>query len=187
MQLSTVFRNFLAAHKELSLTLISCSDMFCVPAFLGRLSPNARRAVTSLELLYTGKAPALAFKTLATCVGLRRLRLILCGFETIILLRQQFTGALKLPGVNDCLKLRGLTHVDIHQVPAHCPWWETYFTDINQFREALQVLKRPHDPVRLARLDKKDYPNRLHRSVFGKANVTTRMESKLIGTAPQAD
>ena len=127
----------------------------------------------------------MAFKMLATCVGLRRLCLILCDYETIRLSRRQYTGALKLPGLNDCFKLRGLTHIDVCRAPVHGSRWMSYFTDIDEFQEALQVLKEPHDAARLARLDKKDYPNRLHRSIFGKANVTTRMESKLLGTPAQ--
>ena len=163
-------------------------DLECVPGFLGQLSPNSRRAIVSLKLFYVGKAPAAAFKMLATCVGLRRLELVLHGYQTISLMQSSNRCVMKLYGLGDCLKLRGLTHIDVHRDHEHDDnhkWLNEYFADLPRFREALQVLKQPHDPARLARLDKKDYPSRLHRSVFGKANVTTRMENQVMGTTPQ--
>lgn len=160
-------------------------DLECVPKFLGKLSSDSRRAIATIKLSYVGKAPAAAFKMLATCVGLRRLQIMLEEYDTFLLMRRSHRSVMKLTGLGDCLKLRGLTHVAVDRHGCEQDFIEEFYADLPKFREALQVLKQPQDPARLARLDKKDYPNKLHRSVFGKANVTTRMENKVMGTTPQ--
>ena len=160
------------------------TDLGKVLSFLGRLSPNLRRAVTSLELKYVGTAPAQANKILATCTGLRQLSIIF-SYQTAYMMRGFGTSLMKLRGLKDLLKLRGLKQVGIERDPRFsAEAFDGLFKEMPEFEKALEVLKTPHDPKTLARLDKKDYPNKLHRSIFGKANVATRMENKIMGTAP---
>lgn len=46
--------------------------------------------------------------------------------------------------------------------------------------EALQVLKQPYSEAAIRRQDKKDYPpEKAKRTVFGRANVVTRAETRL--------
>lgn len=168
-------------------TTFEIEDLRCVPKFFGSLSPNSRRAITSINLWYVGKAPAAAFKMLATCVGLRNLRINMHDWETNAMMRYPEGNLMKLPGLRECLEMRGFAHVDVAvERGGDLPdFMEKYWANLSKLCEALQVLKQPHEPSRIARLNKIDYPNRLHRSIFGRANVTTRMENKVMGTTPE--
>ena len=94
-------------------TTFELEDLRCVPKFFGSLSPNSRRAVASINLWYVGKAPAAAFKMLATCVGLRRLRINMHDWETHDMMSYPDNDLMNLPGLRECLKMRGIAHVDV--------------------------------------------------------------------------
>ncbi|KAK4696619.1 hypothetical protein P7C71_g1335, partial [Lecanoromycetidae sp. Uapishka_2] len=153
--------------------------------FLTRISVNARRAIASIWVGYFGTTPAKTFKLLKECVGLRRLTIELqqSSIGTIPWVAKSMGYQLmKIYGLADLLKIRGLQEVEVELgQPTLIPLLRNFDEELVLFKEALQVLKQPHTAAQLTRQEKKDYPHGVGRTIFGKANVTTRMEKKVMG------
>lgn len=154
--------------------------------FLSHISVEGRRSIASIYVGYFGAAPARTFKLLRECVGLRRLTLELqqmsIGTVPWIVKLQRYK-LMKIHGLADLLKIRGLQIVKVESGGLNESVFIREFDDeLVTFKEALQVLKQPHNPAQLRRQEKKDYPHGVGRTLFGKANVTTRMEKKVMGT-----
>ena len=153
--------------------------------FLTCLPPDHRRVISSISLNYYGINEAMATRALATCVGLRRLRITISTISLAsirpILWRRGEASLTRINGFRDLLRLRGLAELEV------CIE-EGVYTDPNYanrlcggtqvFVDALQVLKKPRGKGQLTRQEKKDYPQKASRTVFGKANVITRTEIK---------
>lgn len=150
---------------------------------LKTLAPDNRRAIKSISVDYVGQSPAKAFAFLQTCVGLRQLRITFSNgqYRVWCHIGADFEPE-KITGFRAMAKIRGLTHLGIG---IYTPGDRDMGMFVLQIQDALSRLLEPHDPAFITRLDKKDYPDKNHRSVFGKANVATRMEHKVMGTKPQ--
>ena len=153
-------------------------------AFLSGIGPTSRRYITSIRFIYDGRAPARAIKVLKECVGLRRLT-ILITFTTIYLI-QGIYKLTRLHGCTDLLKVRGIEELEI--IVREDASTHPLFNDkmVREFREALQIVKKPYPPAHFTRQEKKYYPQSSGRTVFGKANVKTRAEKKLLALYPSS-
>lgn len=154
-------------------------DMF--ESFVSKLRPDYRRSIARMTLCYFGRAPARAMKLLRECVGLRSLSIILDCMTVYHMPYNKGTGfrdIKKLHGMNDLLKVRGIRNLQItlKAMPER----------FSVFNSAVQVLKEPHSDVWLRRQEAKDYPQKATRTIFGKANVMTRTEKKVMGTQSSA-
>ena len=156
-------------------------DVDLLEVFVQKMRPDFRRLIRRVTVNYSGRAPARAMRSLATCIGLLELTLKF-SFDTYLCIRAPYTF-MTLIGFKDLLKIRGLTDVkiDTEAMDTHP------FRDIRDFRmkdelaSALQILKKPHNPGNLKKQEKKDYPKgKSQRTVFGKANVITRTEKKIM-------
>lgn len=149
---------------------------------LEHIKPDFRRLLRRITVRYMGYAPAKAMKALATCISLSELTLEICMSTGI--LERGYQGLMKLNGLNDLLKIRGLEKVtlDTEDIDSHPRHHFGTFSDKDALADALQILKEPHDPAKLKRQEAKDYPKeKSQRTVFGKANVMTRTESRVRG------
>ncbi len=158
-------------------------DLDMLTEYLQRLRPDFRRLITHVTVRYIGRAPARAMKALSGCISLRKLTLDI-SFMTIYQTRITSAGLMTLTGMNDLLKLRGLEKVNLDTTRLDsglktAAWLSQGMSNVV---DAIQVLKKPHDPARLKRQEAKDYPKgKSQRTVFGKANVITRTERKVMG------
>lgn len=152
--------------------------------FLSSLTVDSRRGIGSISFRYSGAAPAKTMKLLKECVGLRRLsiELIQDTLSHVPFSKSFEYQLLKLHGLGDLLKIRGIEELEITVAGPSFQDSAELRDAIPAFRETLQVLKQPHPTAQLKRQEKKDYPQTLGRTVFGKANVITRMEKKIMGT-----
>ncbi len=66
---------------------------------------------------------------------------------------------MKIYGLSDLLKVRGLTEVEVELgTPEIDGFIRSFDDDLVVFKETLQVLKQPHSAAQLKRQEKKDYP-----------------------------
>ena len=150
--------------------------------FLSCISAISRRSIFSVSFTYQGQAPARAMRSLRQCVGLRRLTIQIsywtCG---LCPLKDQIghSGLMKLWGMNDLLKIRGITELEVFEKPALYPYYCRFAEQIPAFEKTLQILKMPHKAAQLTRQMNKDYPQSKAKPVRGKTNVKTRTEVKL--------
>lgn len=157
--------------------------------FLNAISVSSRRSLASISFVYFGNSPARSIKALKECVGLRNLRIEIdlwslgtlsyssCWYE-----KDDLPGLAKMHGMGNLLKIRGIKDLEM-----------VFHGDLDRYREdilpreamkaALEVLKKPRKAAQLTRQERKDYPEPVGRTVFGKANVTTRGEKKMMGNA----
>ena len=150
--------------------------------FLGKIGAEYRWQIASIAVVYNGKAPAKAVKRLTECVGLRRLTLKV-NTHSFGRMDPSTPNDARLIGMNDLLRIRGLDRLDIVANGGKY----TYFTTklfptedlADGLRERLEVLKLPRDPKQLKRQERKDFPTKSKRTVFGAANVVTRSEKQL--------
>lgn len=144
--------------------------------FLTSIGPDYRRNIHSLDLTYSGKAPAKAMKLLTECIGLRSLRLCLT-YGTLEHVRRACQLS-KMNGAKDLFRLRGIEQVvlDDRELSPTYNW-----LDFDQFKKDIEVVKMPHTEAQLKRQEQKDYPHKATRTVFGKANVMTRTEKQVMG------
>ena len=157
-------------------------DVDLLTRFLQTLRPDFRRLITQMTVHYYGRAPAKAMKALSGCISLTQLTLEL-SVLTAYCMTQKSAGVMTLMGLKDLLKIRGLQDVNIgtsrinlQEAPMG------YLAEITIQGDTLQVLKEPHNPIKLKRLEAKDYPKgKSQRTIFGKANVITRAERKIMG------
>ena len=125
----------------------------------------------------------MAAKALNTCVGLRHLQL---HFRESSVYQVRFSwqgrdvkGWRKLNGLNDLLKIRGLTELRLTRSASSS--FNFYFGNWQTFVEALQVMKQPHKKRHLTMQTNKDFPMQAVREVFGNTNFITRAERRLTG------
>lgn len=152
-------------------------DMNLLNVFVQKMRPDFRRLIRRVTVHYCGRAPARTMRSLATCVGLSELTLKF-SYGTLPY------SPMTLTGLKDLLKIRGLTDVKIDtEVMDTHPAQPLYaFKSKDELASALQVLKKPHNPGNLKKQEEKDYPKgKSQRTVFGKANVITRTEKKIMG------
>lgn len=163
-------------------------DLRGLEKFLNRIPPTFRRAVASISLKYDYGAAARTMRMLSGCLGLRHLCIVLLPGHMFPTPPYRMHGLMQLQGLNDMLKIRGLEKVEVLVKP-----WDSGSTiyavweDLPEFEKALEVLKEPHTKAQLARQDKKDFPQKASRQIFGKANVVTRAERKLLDSQASAD
>ena len=150
--------------------------------FVSKIGPECRWQLARLKIGYCGKAPTRAIKRLVDCVGLRELELKIHSYS-IAFLGDVFPYAPRLHGIKELLKVRGLTKLEVDFSEYRACSYPEY--DAEKVKpaviEQLQVLKQPHDPKKLKRQEKKDFPAKTtRRIVFGSANVVTRAEKRLL-------
>ena len=150
------------------------------------IAVEARRSLYSICFRYHGTAPAQAMRALKECIGLRCLTIEFDRYSLghIPYNAKTFMNPFKLGklhGLQGLLKIRGIKELDVIMEMAFTSNWSGVADQIDDFRESLQVLKLPRPAAQLLRQEKKDYPEKLgRRTVFGQANVTTRMEKKIM-------
>ncbi|KAL8791279.1 MAG: hypothetical protein Q9195_005968 [Heterodermia aff. obscurata] len=153
--------------------------------FLSKIGPEYRWQIASITVNHNGRAPARAVKRLAECVGLRRLTLHIESYS--------FGGNPRSPhearllGMKDLLRMRGLDKIvisyDVDEM--HFLFKSTFLPQqdvIDSLKERLEVLKEARDPKQLMKQEKKDFPTKAKRTVFGAANVVTRSERQMLDT-----
>ncbi|KAL8848811.1 MAG: hypothetical protein Q9221_006189 [Calogaya cf. arnoldii] len=151
-------------------------DLDALSYFLSKLNPDSRRCITSVILSdYYGRHPARSMKILRGCVSLRQLTLMFAS------------GAFNygnipwhsVHGLKDLLQIRGIQCLKTNK--PNTDWlWVGASTKWPELVKKLQVLKQPYSEAAIRRQDKKDYPpEKAKRTVFGRANVLTRAETRL--------
>ena len=153
--------------------------------FLSKVGAECRWQIASITINYKGKAPAKAVKRLTECVGLRRLTLHI-NTHSFGRVDPRTPNEVRLIGMSDLLRIRGLDRIDIVNHAGKYTYFTTkLFTTedlVDGLREHLEVLKLPRDPKQLKRQERKDFPTKSKRTVFGAANVVTRSEKQLQDT-----
>lgn len=121
---------------------------------LSVLRLNLRRSIRSISVDFIGTTPAKATRLLAQCVGLRHLTLTFdFGSRN---LSQGRTRMITLCGVKDLLHLRGLKTLKLELEPPLLHYYTQFWDTFPELGAALQILKQPHDPAFLAKMQKKD-------------------------------
>ena len=163
------------------------SSLITLVEFLESAGPVCFQNLTSITFTYQGWYAAKAFKRLGECLALESVSIIVnvCTPEHDVGFGKRLL--VKSAGMKDLLKIRGIKNLEI-ELREYFGFRRTtgnpyvIAPDEEQFVEALQVLKQPQDPAKIKRLLAKFTPKeKAQRSVFGKANVITRAERKLIG------
>ena len=150
-------------------------NLDCMEKFIGKVGAAYRWQITSISVGYIGRAPAKAFKRLNECVGLRELTLSLYWFG-LRLGTADTKRKVSMPGMKDLLRIRGLDKVKI--VADDEAGWALRVSDLDSLKKQLEVLKEPRDPKQVKRQEKKNFPTKAKRTVFGAANVVTRSEKQ---------
>ncbi|KAL9581855.1 MAG: hypothetical protein Q9212_003645 [Teloschistes hypoglaucus] len=142
------------------------------------LSVDYRRQFRSIKINWGRDECSTAARRLQGFVSLRRLSIQFDGslFRWFFIPDQ---GAVFKPwGVGELLKVRGIKDLELN---ISCG--DHYYEEYTKLVEKLQVLRKPYSVAALRRQHKIDYPpKRVQRSVFGKANVVTRSERKMIAS-----
>ena len=156
-------------------------DLDRMEQFLNQVGAEYRWQIASISVRYYGKAPARAVKRLRECVGLRVLRLDITSYsfgrgdpntphETPLL------------AMKDLLRIRGLDSIDLSVIGGDSLYVSDTLVPTHNLAERLEkrlkVLTEPRDPKQLKRQEKKDFPTKAKRTIFGAANVVTRSEKK---------
>ena len=153
--------------------------------FLNKVGAESRWQISTIAVNYHGKAPARAVKRLTACVGLRRLTL---NLDSLAFARLDPNNPrdTRLIGMKDLLRIRGLDRIDLVSLDEESLFLPitslSQNTVINNLKERLKVLKEAHDPKQLKRQEKKDFPTKAKRTIFGAANVLTRSERQMLDT-----
>ncbi|KAL8822166.1 MAG: hypothetical protein Q9191_007094 [Dirinaria sp. TL-2023a] len=159
--------------------LFSFENLDRFESFSCAIGPDARWQLRKVAVDYAGYAPARAVKSLVRCMGLKELEVNVHWWSW-----SKCPGSGSPPqlyGHKDFLRIRGLEQllVNVDQYnrnrdPAVQLYWP-------EFMKTLEVLKQPRDPRTLKRQEAKDFPpQKATRTVFGKANVVTRSERKML-------
>ena len=154
--------------------------------FLAKIGADYRWQLARVRIRYYGSSPARAIKPIASCVGLRELTLDIEPNSTVSTSKQLAPAEMQIFGMKHLLRLRGLKKLELKAPThlyngAHYPLDQVALQEFMTSLEArLQVLKQPIDPKFIKRLDKKDFPVKKMRTVFGAANVVTRYVSSHI-------
>ncbi|KAI4251078.1 MAG: hypothetical protein LQ352_005079 [Teloschistes flavicans] len=141
-----------------------------------KLNVDYRRQIRSIEITWGSDCCSSAAKFLQSCVSLRRLSIKFDGslFHWFVVPGQR--PVFKAWGVGELLKVRGIRDLDLTISSG-----DHYSKEYEELFQKLQVLRQPYSAAALRRQDKIDYPpKKAQRSVFGKANVVTRSERKMI-------
>ncbi|KAL9588650.1 MAG: hypothetical protein Q9203_002544 [Teloschistes exilis] len=142
------------------------------------LSVVYRRQFRSIKISWDRYDCSGAAKFLQGCVSLRRLNI---QFQGSLFRWCLIPDQIKPWGVGELLKVRGI--IDLELNISH---WDHYPKHYKELVEKLQVLKQPYSVAALRRREKIDYPpKKAQRRVFGKANVVTRSERKMIANGQQ--
>ena len=158
-------------------------------AFLSAISVSSRRSLVSISFKYYGLTPATSIKSLKECVGLRNLKLVFSinsigkvSWQTDENELDGYAGIVTVNGMSDLLKVRDIKTLDVVFDEPFERNYSPRFRGV-PLKEALEILKEPRKASQLTRQRNKDYPEPVGRTVFGKANVTTRGEKKVMGDA----
>ncbi|KAL9027162.1 MAG: hypothetical protein Q9196_004279 [Gyalolechia fulgens] len=178
-----IFRASKACYDEAMPIYFGCNsftfESLDLLSLLDKLRVDYRRNIQSLSVQFWGNSPAKSARLLRGCTGLRQLG-VQISYATLRYGKSDFLPLVNSKGINDLLKLRGITDLKITKVDGHC----CFLRDIKNwepFVEALQVLKQPYSAAALRYQHVKDYPPaKAKRTVFGKTNVMTRSERKFI-------
>ena len=171
--------------------------------FHAKMGQEYRWQLASIDLTYSGRAPAQATKLLLDCMGLKELTLRL-DYDSVGSCTSTAPYEPRLYGMNDLLRLRGLTMLKLILVEEklrcynrHCHhkglvgssgyqyWYEYTEEAITALKQRLEILKQPYDPRKLKRQENKDFNSKVtkaERTVFGEANVITRSERRMLDT-----
>ena len=151
--------------------------------FISKVGAEYRWQIASIAVSYFGRAPVKAVKRLNECVGLRELTLHVDCFSFAPFYSGKRPDA-SLPGMRDLLRIRGLDKIDLVMDDEQFLFGYTPPAGdvIDGLRKQLEVLTEPRDPKQLKRQEKKDFPTKAKRTVFGAANVVTRSEKKMQDT-----
>ena len=150
-------------------------------AFARWIGPDPRWQLRKIAVDYDGNAPARAVKFMVECVGLRELEINIRWWS--LSKYPNVDQPLQVLGQKDLLRIRGLEKIQVNfrgcisYYRANAEATEAQYA---AFRETLQVLKQPHDARMLRRQEAKDFPQKARRTIFGKANVVTRSEKKML-------
>ena len=157
-------------------------DLDALETALEILTAERRRSIRSLSINFHGPHPVKSMRLLYECVSLRQLSLGINNWGTypnrfgVTPLWQTICG------VKALLKVRGIQTLQVRKVgsyPSGFGWCQSH-RDWKKLVSALQVLKQPYTEAALRRRYRKAYPPaKAKRTVFGRANVVTRSESKL--------
>ncbi|KAL8714988.1 MAG: hypothetical protein Q9225_006449 [Loekoesia sp. 1 TL-2023] len=176
-------------YKEAMPVYFGCNTFFFSSLdalmVLSNLKVEYRRSIKSLRVCFWGLSPAKSARLLRGCTGLRQLSLRM-GNRRVRYSGMPFLPRLNWDGVNDLLKVRGITDLKVTPFDYKCKgqFPDQFVKGWEPFVERLQILKQPYSAAELRRQDMKDYPpKRAKRTVFGKTNVMTRSERKLVETA----
>lgn len=180
-----IFRASKACYNEAMPIYFSCNrfafESLDLLLLLDKLKVDYRRNIKNLSINLWGHFPAKSIRILRACTALRRLHLHV-SFRTLRYSKYGFFSVLKSNGINDLLKIRGITELDVTK--SELSFFDTRMEGWEPFLEALQVLKQPYSTTALRCQYMKDYPpEKAQRVIFGKANVMTRSERRLIKNA----
>ena len=151
------------------------NSIITLATFLERCGPTCLHNLSTITFAHQGAYAAKAFKLLAKCLSLDSVTIIAVVYTPKYDTATGTRLLMKSAGIKDLLKVRGVKNVQVEFRGYVAP-------DGDQFVEALQVLKEPHDPAKLKRLLAQLTPKeKAQRSVFGKANVITRAERRVVG------
>ena len=148
--------------------------------FFSKVGAEYRWQITSIAVGYIGRAPAKAIKRLRECVALRELTLtIYCLWVESVC--RDIQREVSPPGMRDLLRIRGLNKINLVPDAEEVRLGHTILDEqiIDSLKKQLEVLKEPRDPKQLKRQEKKDFPTKAKRTVFGAANVVTRSEKQM--------
>ena len=175
----TIYRETVPLYFGHNIFNFDCGDS--LGKFLSTIGPDCRWQLARVQCCWMGHCTRAA-KILPKCVGLRELSLKITSFS---LGCSGLTGPdTRLVGMEDLLRVRGLDKLSIHTFgPCHyttCPGHQ-YVDGVRRecpsltiIKNALEVLKQPHNIKKLKRQEERDFPVKAKRLVYGEANVTTR-------------
>lgn len=151
-------------------------DVAALAEFLYCIGPDACNLIRKIWIYYSrGKNAGKAFKLLTQCGSLRKIHFrIGCYYRTMY--RAKKLPFLKRPGIQSLLKIRGLEELDVKvdwQGLMPCPFREVVEREMEDFLQALEILKKPRDAKRQRRLT----PNEL----WSKAPMMTRARASTKG------
>lgn len=185
----SLFRVSKECYKEAMPVYFGCNNFLFSSldalTVLNKIKIEYRRSFKSFTINFWGLSPAKSARLLRGCTALRQLSLRM-SYRTVRYSGSQFLPLLNWDGVNDLLKVRGITDLKVRPLDYACTgqYLDKFLKGWQPFVKTLQVLKQPYSAAALRRQDMKDYPpKRAKRTVFGKTNVMTRSERKFVETA----
>ncbi|KAL8937943.1 MAG: hypothetical protein Q9216_004163 [Gyalolechia sp. 2 TL-2023] len=181
-----IFRVSKACYNEAMPIYFGCNsfafESLDLLLLLEKGKADYRRNIKSLSVHFCGKSPAKAARMLRGCTALRELS-VQINHGTLRYGKSEFLPLLKSNGINDLLKVRGISELNVTK-PEIYKLSSTITEEWEPFVEAMQVLKQPRSAAALRYRYAKDYPpERAKRVTFGKANVATRSEKRILKNA----